>query len=99
MVEHIEQQRPLACKACDGLGLRIVLQGGYLAICERCKGTGEAEVVITPSNENVGLPGSVPMALGTGVGSKLRPHPGIAMVGGLLLSKLLTLYTTLLFYL
>lgn len=36
-----QKQRPLACTACDGLGVRIVRQGAHLAICERCKGTGE----------------------------------------------------------
>ncbi len=36
-----QKQRPLACTACDGLGVRIVRQGAYLAICERCRGTGE----------------------------------------------------------
>jgi multidrug efflux pump len=34
------------------------------------------------------------LALGTGTGSELRRPLGIAMVGGLLLSQLLTLYTT-----
>jgi multidrug efflux pump len=36
----------------------------------------------------------LPLALGTGTGSELRRPLGIAMVGGLLLSQLLTLYTT-----
>ena len=41
-----EGQRPLACKACDGLGVRVVPQGGYLATCERCMGTGEADATL-----------------------------------------------------
>jgi HAE1 family hydrophobic/amphiphilic exporter-1 len=36
----------------------------------------------------------VPLALGTGAGSELRQPLGYAMVGGLALSQLLTLYTT-----
>ena len=36
----------------------------------------------------------LPLALGTGTGSELRRPLGIAMVGGLLLSQMLTLYTT-----
>jgi HAE1 family hydrophobic/amphiphilic exporter-1/multidrug efflux pump len=40
------------------------------------------------------LLGSVPLALGSGAGSELRRPLGVAVVGGLLVSQLLTLYTT-----
>jgi multidrug efflux pump subunit AcrB len=40
------------------------------------------------------LLGALPLALGTGTGSELRRPLGIAIVGGLLVSQLLTLYTT-----
>jgi multidrug efflux pump subunit AcrB len=42
--------------------------------------------------------GALPLALGTGVGSELRRPLGITIIGGLVVSQMLTLFTTPIVY-
>ena len=64
--------------------------GGMEAILEACRERFRPILMTTLA----AVFGAVPLALSTGPGSELRQPLGIALIGGLLLSQLLTLYTT-----
>jgi multidrug efflux pump len=65
-------------------------QSGEQAILEACRERFRPILMTTMA----ALFGAVPLAIGSGAGSELRHPLGIAIIGGLALSQLLTLYTT-----
>jgi multidrug efflux pump len=69
--------------------------GGMEAILEACRERFRPILMTTLA----AVFGAVPLALSTGPGAELRQPLGIALIGGLLLAQVLTLYTTPIVYL
>ena len=61
--------------------------------------TGSAKTAITPASSTPAASSAVPLVVERGAGAELRTPLGIAIIGGLVLRQVLTLFTTPVIYL
>jgi multidrug efflux pump len=75
----------------------------FAIVAQKTKGTSAGSAIFRAAHQRVrpimmttcaAILGALPLAIGSGQGFELRQPLGIAIVGGLILSQLLTLYTT-----